>query len=343
MPPPSDGDGHAPSSHDDDEAGLWSPLPPGRPRPAPPPGSNPERPQWHHRPLAPGELRRIPDLIRDSLSLIGRRWRPFGEFVLIGVAGYLVAFVMLFLGLNALFGGKFFSKISELTDPTGGTVVDYDAWLESFDVTPTATAIVLLFAFGFACCLGFLVQEIATSRMALDDVRGRPIRFGETLTASVRRMPKVFGLSVLIGLVMGLVGCGVGALLLWLAAPLGILWLLAYLAAIVVFFPLLSIYFVMAYVEPRIPSPRRWWRLIRGRKAAIWGRVMLLGFAANIVGLGLGAGLGALPLPALYGDLFINAVIFPLIFVLGAVFHLLIYADLLTGEESASAEIESSS
>ena len=312
-----------------------------RPRPAPPPGA--ERPQWHHRPLAPGELRRIPDLIRDSLSLIGRRWRPFGEFVLIGVAGYLVAFVMLFLGLNALFGGKFFSKISELTDPTGGWAADFDAWLESFDVTPTITAIVLLFAFAFACCLGFLVQEIAISRMALDDVRARPIRFGETLAASVRRMPKVFGLSVLIGFVTCLVGCGLGVLLLWFAPPLGIVWLLAYFVASVVFWPLLTVYFVMAYVEPRIPSPRRWWRLISGRKAAIWGRVILLGIAANIVGFGLGAGLGALPLPALYGDLMINAVIFPLIFVLGAVFHLLIYADLITSEESAPAEVESPS
>lgn len=309
-----------------------------RPQPALPPGV--ERPQWHHRPLAPGELRRIPDLIRDSLSIIGRRWRAFGEFVLIGVAGYLVAFVMLFLGLNALFNGQFFSKISELTDPTGGTVVDYEAWLESFDVTPTTTAIVLLVAFGFACCLGFLVQDIAVARMALDDVRGRPISFGETLIASIRRMPRVFGISVLLGLAMGLVGCGLGVLLLWAAPVLGVLWLLAYLAAIVLFFPLLSVYFIMAYVEPRIPSPRRWWRLIRGRKAAIWGRVMLLGLAANIVGFGIGAGLGALPLPALYGDLFINAAVFPLIFVLGAVFHLLIYADLLTGEQAADPQTE---
>ena len=251
-----------------------------------------------------------------------------------------MAFVMLFLGLNALFNGQFFSKISELTDPTGGTVVDYEAWLESFDVTPTTTAIVLLFAFGFACCLGFLVQEIAVTRMAFDDVRGRPINFGETLMAAIRRMPKIFGLSVLLGLVMALVGCGLSVLLLWAAPVLGVLWLLAYLVAFVVFFPLLVVYFVMAYVEPRIPSPRRWWRLIRGRKAAIWGRVMPLGFAANLVGFGLTAGLGALPLPALYGDLFINAAVFPLIFVLGAVFHLLIYTDLIAGEQSADPQVE---
>lgn len=206
---------------------------------------------------------------------------------------------MLFLGLNALFDGKFFAKISELTDPTGGAVADYEAWLESFDVTPTTTAIVLLIAFGFACCLGFLVQDIAISRMALDDVRGRPISFGETLIGSMRRMPIVFGLSVLLCLGMCLVGCGLGVLLLWGAPVLGVLWLIAFVGAAIVFGPLLAVYFVMAYVEPRIPSPRRWWRLIRGRKAAIWGRVMLLGLAANIVGLGLGAGLGVLPLPAL--------------------------------------------
>jgi len=67
---------------------------------------------------------------------------------------------------------------------------------------------------------------------------------------------------------------------------------------------------------------------------------MLLGFAANLVGFGLTAGLGALPLPALYGDLFINAAVFPLIFVLGAVFHLLIYVDLIAGEQSADPQVE---
>ena len=309
-----------------------------RPRPALPPGV--DRPQWHHRPLESGELRRIPDLVGDSLSLIGRRWRQFAEFTLIGVAGYLVAFVMLFLGLNALFGGQFFSRMSELTDPTADVVVDFDAWFESFDVTPTTGAFVLLFAFGLACCVGFLVQDIAISRMALDDVQGRPADFGETLAASVRRLPKIFIFTVGIGLVIGFLGCGIGVLLLWLALPLGILWLLAYFVASMVFWPLLTIYFVMAYVEPRIPSPRRWWRMIRGRKAAIWGRVMLLGIAANVVGFGLAAGLGALPLPALYGDLVINAIVFPLTFVLGAVVHLLMYADLITRDDMAQLEAD---
>ena len=310
-------------------------------QPRPPLPSGVERHQWHHRPLAPGELRRIPDLLRDSLSLISRRWRPFAEFTLIGVVGYLVAFVMLFLGLNALFGGQFFSKISELTDPTAELVVDFDAWLTSFDVTPTTGAIVLLFAFGLACCVGFLVQDIAITLMALDDVQGQPGSFGGTLATSIRRMPKIFALSVGIGLLIGLAGCGIGALLLWLALPLGILWLLGYWVAFVVFFPLLTIYFVMAYVEPRIPSPRRWWRLIRGRKAAIWGRVMLLGIAPSVVGFGLAAGLGALPLPALYGDLVINAVVLPLIFVLGAVVHLLMYADLIARGDMAPLEADS--
>ena len=312
-----------------------------RPRPALPPGV--ERPQWHHRPLAPGELRRIPDLVRDSLSLIGRRWRPFAEFTVIGVAGYLVAFVMLFLGLNALLGGQFFSRISELTDPTADVWADFDAWLESFDVTPTTGAFVLLFAFGLACCVGFLVQEIAISRMALDDVQGRPSDFGETLAASVRRLPKVFAFLVGLGLVIGVAGCGIGVLLLWLARPLGIVWLLTSWLALVVFFPLLTIYFVMAYVEPRIPSPRRWWRLIRGRKAAIWGRVMLLGIAANVIAVGLAEALGVLPLPALYGDLVINAVVFPLIFMLSAVVHLLMYADLITRDDPVPLEADSPS
>ncbi len=141
---------------------------------------------------------------------------------------------------------------------------------------------------------------------------------------------------------------GFGGVRYWCPAAmartsLGILWLLAYWAAVVVFFPLLTIYFVMAYVEPRIPSPRRWRRLIRGRKAAIWGRVVLIGMAANLVGCGLAAGLGALPMPALYGDLVVNAAILPLIFVLSAVCHLLMYADLITAEQQLTTEADSPS
>ena len=310
-----------------------------RPRPAPPPGQEPS--QWHHRPLAPGELRRIPQLVRDTFALIGRRWRPFGEYVLIGAAGYIVAFVMLFLGLNALFGGQFFSKLEELTDPLGDTPVDFGAWLESFDVTPTALAIVLLIAFGLASSIGFLVQDIAITRMALDDVDGRELNFARTLSASFRRMPKIFAISLLLGFVMGLAGCGVCVFLAFIAPALAILWALAFVAAVWVFFPLIAIYFVMAYVEPRIPSPRRWWRLMRGRKAAIWGRVFLLSLVAGGVGYVVSLALSALPLPALYGDLIVNVVVTPLFFVVGAVAHLLIYADLITAEQQPTIDAES--
>ena len=261
--------------------------------------------------------------------------------MLIGAAGYIVAFVMLFLGLNALFGGQFFSKLEELTDPMGDTPVDLGAWLESFDVTPTALAIVLLITFGLASSIGFLVQDIAITRMALDDVDGRELNFARTLSASVRRMPKIFAISLLLGFVMGLAGCGVCVFLAFIAPALAILWALAFVAAALVFFPLLAIYFVMAYVEPRIPSPRRWWRLMRGRKAAIWGRVFLLSLVACGVGLVVSLALGALPLPALYGDLIVNVVVTPLFFVVGAVAHLLIYADLITAEQQPTIDAES--
>ena len=247
---------------------------------------------------------------------------------------------MLFLGLNALFGGRFFAKLEELTDPLGDTPVDFDAWLESFDVTPTATAIILLIAFGLASSIGYLVQEIAITRMALDDVRGREVSFGRTLSAACRRMPKIFAISLMLGVVTGLAGCG-GCVLLYRASPaLAILWALAFVAAVWVFFPLIAIYFVMVYVEPRLPSPGRWWRLMRGRKAAIWGRVVLLSLAACAAGFAVSMSLSALPLPALYGDLIINVIVTPLIFVVGAVVHLLIYADLITAEPQATIEAE---
>lgn len=257
------------------------------------------------------------------------------------MAGYLVALVMLFLGLNALFSGQFFSKMEELTDPLGGSTVDFGEWLESFDVTPTPLAIALLMAFGLASVIGFTLQDIATTRLALDDVQGREVNANRTLAATLRRLPKIFAFCVAIGLAIGLLGCGLCALLLWAAPVLGILWAIAFIGAALVFGPLLAVYFVMVYVEPRLPSPRRWLRLMKGRKAAIWGRVFLISVAAEIVWFVLSISLGALPIAPLYGDLIVNAVILPLVFMVVAVAHLLIYADLLTGEESAStAETE---
>lgn len=264
------------------------------------------------------------------------------EYALIGAAGYLVAFVMLFLGLNALFGGEFFTRIDELSDPLSDDQLDFRAWLESFDVTPTATAVALLVAFGLASLVGYLVQDIAATRTAADDVDGREISASRALAAAFRRLPKVFAMVVVLAGLVGTAGCG-GCFLLYRVHPaLAVLWGLTLLPLLVVFGPLLPMYFVMAYLRPGIPSPRRWMRLMRGRKAAIWGRVVLLGLAAHVVGFVISASLGSLPLPDLYGDLIINGVVTPITFVCTAVAYLLIYADLRTGEESASAEAEAS-
>lgn len=282
-------------------------------------------------------MRRIPQLFGDTFSLIARRWRPFGEYAVVGAAGYVVAFVMLFLGLNAMFDGQFFAKLDELSDPTGDAVVDFGAWLESFDVTPTATAITLLVLFMVVSMLGYFVQEIATTLEAFDEVNGRESSVGSNLATAFRRMPK---LLLLTG-VMCVAACG-PCLLLTFATPRGVFvpFILLWALAAIVFGPLFAIYFVMAYLEPGLPSPRRWWRLMQGRKAAIWGRMVLLTLAFGAVGFVASSILGWLPLPDLYGDLIANVIISPLMVAVLAVAHLLIYADLLHGNESPRATPE---
>jgi hypothetical protein len=285
----------------------------------------------------PGDLRRIPRLFGDTFSLIARRWRPLGEYAVVAAAGYVVAFVMLFLGLNAMFDGQFFAKLDELSDPTGDAPVDFGAWLESFDVTPNATAITLLVLFMIASMLGYFVQDIATTRAAFDDVNGRQSNDGSNLTTAFRRMPKILLLSG----VMCVAACG-PCLLLTFVTPRGVFvpFILVWALAAIVFGPLFAIYFVMAYLEPGFPSLRRWWRLMQGRKAAIWGRMVLLALAFGAVGFAVSSILGLLPLPDLYGDLIANVIVSPLIIAVLAVAHLLVYADLLTGEASAQAEVE---
>lgn len=246
---------------DDQDAPGIRPIPRDkRPRPALPPGADPADPRWHVGPRPASGLRRIPDLFRDTFSLIVRRRRPLGEYAVIGAACYVVAFVMLFLGLNALFGGQFFAKFDELSDPTGEAVPDFEAWLASFDVTPTATAITLLVLFVVASMAAYFVQDIATTLAAIDDVNGREIDVGSNLATAFRRLLKVSLLAVAVCLAC----CGGCLLSALIALPLAIVWGLAAL----VFTPLTSIYLAMAYVEPGLPSFRRWWHLMRGCKAA---------------------------------------------------------------------------
>jgi len=323
---------------DDQDAAGIRPVPGDkRPRPAPPPASAPQRRRQYVLRQRPGDLRRIPDLFRDTFLLIGRRWRPLGEYAVVGAAGYVVAFVMLFLGLNALFGGRFFAKFNELSDPTDDTLVDFGAWLESFDVTPTATAITLLVLFLVASALGYFVQNTATTLAAFDDVNGRDISVGSHLATAFRRMPKIFLLTV----AMCAAACGPCLLFAFITpgsvvVPFLLLWALA----AIVFAPLFAIYFVMAYLEPGLPSPRRWWRLMQGRKAAIWGRMILLTAASLVVGFVASLMLGLMPLPELYGDLIANVIVSPMVFAVLAVAHLLVYADLMTGEQPADPQAD---
>ena len=318
---------------DDQDAAGIKPVPADkRPRPALPPGSNLFDPSWHVEPTPAGRLRPIPDLVRATFSLIGRQWRPLGEFAVVGAAGYVVAFVMLFLGLNALFGGQFFSHLNELSDPTGDMPVDFDTWLESFEVTPTTTAITLLVLFMIASLFGFFVQEMATTLAALDDVNGREVSVGAHVATAIRRLPKVLVLSA----VMCMAGCGTCVLLALYAGPLSLVWGLAMLAIA----PLTAIYFMMTYAQPGLPSPRRWWRLMKGRKAAVWRRIVLLTAATGIIGFAASLVLGVLPLPNLYGDLIANVVVTPLTLGVLAVARLLIYADLISLERHTAVEAD---
>ncbi len=121
--------------------------------------------------------------------------------------------MLLFLGLNALFGGEFFSKVEELSSPAMDSADEMNAWLESFDVTQTTTAVVLLFLFLF---------------------------------------------GVLVGVAIGLAACGGCALMYLIDPALSILWALMVLPFLIVFAPLVPILMVMACVEPKLPTPRRW-------------------------------------------------------------------------------------
>lgn len=163
----------------------------------------------------------------------------------------------------------------------------WEAFVDSVSFDRLANAALLFVAFMLVSIVG-VATTVALSLVTLDDVEGRSSAPAGALATGLARLPKIVLLTILYAAVffamLAVLGVVVviASLIHALLGSLSVLVMIGVtIATFAVFVPLIEMHFVMAYVEPGFPSPRRWWRLLEDNKLATWVRSAVI-FAASI-------------------------------------------------------------
>ncbi|MCY3893136.1 MAG: hypothetical protein OXF65_07540 [Acidimicrobiaceae bacterium] len=294
-----------------------------RPRPAPAPSGSGHggRPRDAHRGMGA--------LWAGTFRVVGRRWRDLAVAATLGAASWLVAFVSAYVGVNELFDGQFWAKLDALFSGEIETTAEIDAWLASFEFTFTPQAAGLLLVALVASFVSIL-QSAASAQIARQELAGIDAGASTAVSIALGRLPALLLVNVVLTVVQAavfLIGIGLAAV----AGPLGAVWdLLTFLVSIVVL-PLLAIFWVMVYVEPGLPSLRRWNRLLGRNKLATWGRVMLFDVVRMVF-----AGIVFLvavvsPLSFAYSLAIVTVLVWPATVGIVTVTHVIMYEDLASG------------
>ena len=301
-----------------------------RPRPVPPP-SVPERGKRNARVLRP-----VGALWAGTFAVVAQRWRDLAVAAIVGAALWLGALVAAFVGVDELFDGQFWQKIDALFSGDIETSAEVDAWLTSFDFTLTPQAVSLLLVSLLAIFFSD-VQAAASAQIARQQLTGIDAGGGAAMSVALSRLPVLLFMNVVF-LAIEAVILGVGLGLHSATYSLGDLWDLATFVVSAVVVPLLTILWVMAYLEPGMPSLRRWGQLLGRNKLATWGRVMLFAIVSVVVEAAVFVVALVSPLSFAYALAITIVLVWPVSVGIVTVAHVIIYGDLVQGLPAASDE-----
>ncbi|MXV88319.1 MAG: hypothetical protein F4X53_12235 [Acidimicrobiales bacterium] len=298
-----------------------------RPRPVPPPAgsSRGERRPGKHRPMGA--------LWADTFSVVGKRWRDLAVAAIVGSAILLVALVAGLVGVDELFDGQFWEKIDALFSGEIQTSAEIDAWMASFQLTLSPQALSLLIAALVASFLAIL-QAAASAQVARQELSGMDAGGNAAMSIAISRLP-VLLLVNLVLFTMQAVVFGINVGLNAVAYPLGVLWDVVTLVVMAVAAPLLTILWVMAYLEPGVPSLRRWVGLLGRSKAATWGRVVLLDLVRMILAAAVFFVLMVSTVPFAYALAIVIVLVWPLTVGVVTVAQVIMYEDLASDSSGA--------
>ncbi|WP_419552587.1 hypothetical protein [Candidatus Poriferisodalis sp.] len=297
-----------------------------RPRPVPPPSES------RHSGRRPDAHRSVGALWAGTFRVVGKRWRDLAVAATLGAALWLVAFVSAYVGVDELFDGKFWEKLDALFDGEIETAAEVDAWMASFEFTFTPQAAVLLLVALIASFFSIL-QAATSAQIARQELTGIDAGGSTAASIALSRLPALLLINValvVVQAVLFLVGLGLTVV----ADPLGAVWDLVTLVVSVVIAPLLTILWVMVYVEPGLPSLRRWNRLLGRNKLATWGRVMLFDLVRMVFAAVVFLVVIASPLSFAYSLAIVVVLVWPVTVGIVTVAHVIMYGDLVSALSS---------
>ena len=267
-----------------------------------------------------------------TFAVVGRRWRDLAVAATLGSALWLVAFVSAYVGVDELFDGKFWEKLDALFDGEIETAAEVDAWMASFEFAFTPQAAGLLLVALIASFFSIL-QAAASAQIARQELTGIDAGGSTAVSIALSRLPALLLVNLVlfvIQAVLFLVGMGLAAA----ADSLGVVWDLITFVVAAVIGPLLTILWVMVYVEPGLPSLRRWSRLLGRTKLATWGRVVLFDLVRMVFAAVAFVVLMLSPLSFAYSLAIVVVLVWPVTVGIVTVAHVIMYGDLVSALSS---------
>lgn len=237
---------------------------------------------------APDGLRGPSQLVADTFSLCGRRWRPCAAAALIYILSQIAGVGLLIVSANGVLMGELgevFDRISQPGfDPSDP---EHEAYFESlaFDLAPVhfVLALLALLAFWIASNL----MQAAVTRTALSDLHDRAVTTSDALRQAMRRAPRLMGLDLIVAAILLLVAAAI--VLAGVGAPLLLIPLIpAVIAGAVYAVVVLPLAYAVASAGPRTWSLPYGARLVRGRFWATLGRLLLVLLLLLAVSLAVG-------------------------------------------------------
>ena len=273
------------------------------------------------------------ELWAGTFSVVGKRWQDLAVAAIVGSAIWLIALVAALVGVDELFGGEFWVRIDALFSGEVQTAAEVEAWMASFQLTLSPQAVSLLLVALVASFLAIL-QAAASAQIARQELSGMDAGGSAAMSVAISRLPVLLLINiVLLALQAALYGISVG--LAAVADALGVVWDLGTLAVTAVVVPLLTILWVMAYLEPGVPSLRRWVRLLGRSKAATWGRVVLFELARMVVAAAVFFVLMLATVPFAYSLAIVIVLVWPVTVGIVTVAQVIMYEDLASDGSGA--------
>ena len=224
----------------------------------------------------PPQMRRLGQLMTDTFSITGRRWRSCAAAALISFVGQVVLVVLLIVGANELLMGELGEIWDRVTDPTfDPEAAEQTAYFESLEVDLSLVNFVPIVLGLLAAWIAGNVTQATLARVTLSDLRGRTLTPSDALRQALRRVPRLVGLDLQVAAIF-LIAISV-VVVVGVIAPPFLIPLMFVLAVFAVYALMVtSLAYVVASVGPAAPSLLYGVRLVRGRFWRTLGRMLLV-------------------------------------------------------------------